>query len=123
MTFEWQQLKTGKSNSNTDELTDPQWALVPMLANTAEGIEWFANAPPLYLHASAGRCGSLELPGVSQEHLVLLMQAPPIAQSAFARHEKDPSYFGNQTDLKRFLEISNYPAPTSDIVAHAGGRH
>ena len=87
MTFEWQQLKTGKSNSNTDELTDPQWALVPMLANAAEGIEWFANAPPLYLHASAGRCGSLELPGVSQEHLALLMQAPPIAQSAFARHE------------------------------------
>jgi len=40
-----------------------------------------------------------------------------IGRAAFARHEKDPSYFGNQTDLKRFLEISSYPAPTSDIVA------
>ena len=87
MAFEWQQVKAGKDARLTDDFADPQWALVPMLANPAEGIEWFANAPPLYLHTSAGLCGLLELPGVSTEHLSLLMQAPPIAQSSFARHE------------------------------------
>jgi hypothetical protein len=88
--FEWQQVKTGKANAsaaNPDELADPKWVLAPKLVTPAEGIEWFANAPPLYLHASAGLCGSLELPGVSQEHLSLLMQAPPMAQSSFTRHE------------------------------------
>ena len=87
MAFEWQQVKVGKTVSTNDEFADPKWALTPMLASPVEGIEWFANAPPLYLHTSAGLCGTLELPGVSQEHLALLMQAPPIAQSTFARHE------------------------------------
>jgi hypothetical protein len=87
MVFEWQQVKATQQDTNVDEFADPKWALVPLLANAADGIEWFANTPPLYLHASAGLCGSLELPGVSQEHLALLMQAPAIAQSTFARHE------------------------------------
>jgi hypothetical protein len=87
LAFEWQQVKVGQNVSATDEFADPKWALVPMLANPAEGIEWFANAPPLYLHTSAGLCGAMELPGVSTEHLSLLMQAPTIAQSTFARHE------------------------------------
>jgi SWIM zinc finger len=73
MTFEWQQVKVGKNAPASDELADPKWALTPLLASPAEGLEWFANAPPLYLHPSAGLCGSLELPGVSQEHLSLLM--------------------------------------------------
>ena len=85
--FEWQRVKPAKTGVGTDDLADPKWALVATLVGATEGIEWFANAPPLYLHVSAGLCGSLELPGVSQEHLSLLMQAPPIAQSAFARHE------------------------------------
>ena len=85
--FEWQQVKPGKDAAPTNEFADPKWALVPMLTSPAEGIEWFANVPPLYLHSAAGLCGSLELPGVPVEHLSLLMQAPPIAQSTFARHE------------------------------------
>lgn len=89
--FEWQQAKVAPhhftSPAHADALADPKWALVPLLASPVEGLEWFANAPPLYLHASAGLCGRLELPGVSQEHLSLLMQAPPIAQSSFARYE------------------------------------
>ena len=40
-----------------------------------------------------------------------------IGQPAFARHEKEPNYLGNQTDLKRFFEVSRYPTATSDIVA------
>ena len=87
MSFEWRQAKVSKDPGHKTEMDDPHWALVPVLANPAPGMEWFANLPPLYLHASAGLCGSLELPGVSTEHLSLLMQAPPIAQSSFARHE------------------------------------
>jgi hypothetical protein len=37
--------------------------------------------------------------------------------AAFARHEKEPNYLGNQTDLKKFLDASSYPASGSDIVA------
>jgi hypothetical protein len=40
-----------------------------------------------------------------------------IGAAAFTRHEKEPDYLGNQTDLKRFFDISSYPAPGSDIVA------
>jgi len=37
--------------------------------------------------------------------------------AAFARHEKEPNYLGNQTDLKNFVDASSYPAPGSDVVA------
>jgi len=40
-----------------------------------------------------------------------------IGAAAFTRHEKEPDYLGNQTDLKRLLDTSGYPAPGSDIVA------
>jgi hypothetical protein len=40
-----------------------------------------------------------------------------IGRAAFARQEQEPNYLGNQTDLKRFLDVSQYPAPSSDIVA------
>ena len=66
---------------------EPSWTLTPQLPDEARGAQCFANAPPLYLHASAGLCGPLEMPGVPAEHLLLLMKAPPIPQSAFALHE------------------------------------
>jgi hypothetical protein len=37
--------------------------------------------------------------------------------AAFTRHEKEPNYLGNQIDLKRFFDTTDYPAPGSDIVA------
>ncbi len=84
--FEWQPIKPKKTDAS-QQPDDPQWRLLPKLVQDVNGLEWFANAPPLYLQSGAGLCGVLELPGVSQEHLALMMQAPPIAQSAFARHE------------------------------------
>ncbi len=84
--FEWQQVQPKKTDES-QKSDDPQWRLSPKLAQAVTGLEWFANAPPLYLQSSTGLCGVLELPGVSQEHLSLLMKAPPIAQSTFARHE------------------------------------
>jgi hypothetical protein len=66
---------------------EPMWTLTPQLPNETLGAQCFANSPPLYLHASAGLCGPLEMPGVSAEHLQLLLKAPPIPQSAFSLHE------------------------------------
>lgn len=38
-------------------------------------------------------------------------------KSAFARHEKEPGFLGNQTDLKKFFDVSEYLSGNSDIVA------
>jgi hypothetical protein len=38
-------------------------------------------------------------------------------KEAFARHEKEPNYLGNQTALKQFFDTSQYPTAGSDIVA------
>ncbi|MGH6627471.1 MAG: hypothetical protein ACRECD_13215, partial [Burkholderiaceae bacterium] len=70
---------------------EPIWALKPGLVGTdgetSSDADWFGNTPPLYLDADAGLCGPVEAPGISVEHLSLLLKAPPIPQSAFALHE------------------------------------
>ncbi len=38
-------------------------------------------------------------------------------KDAFARHEKEPNYRGNLTDLKPFFDVTSYPTAQSDIVA------
>jgi len=67
--------------------SEPSWALTPQLPDAASGAQWFANTPPLYLNVRTGVCGPVEMPGISAEHLQLLIKAPPIPQSAFALHE------------------------------------
>ena len=67
--------------------TEPSWALAPQRSDADAGSQWFFNNPPLYLDAKAGVYGLLEMPGVSNAHLALLLSAPPIPQSAFAQHE------------------------------------
>lgn len=84
--FDWHAVKES-STASPEALGDPLWMLRPQLVNADTGIDWFANTPPLYLHLAAGLCGPVELPGVSAEHLSLLLKAPPIPQSAFAKHE------------------------------------
>ena len=80
MAWKWSEVTTLAS-------PEPLWTLRPQLANAANAAQWFANTPPLYLDADAGLCGPVETPGISPEHLSLLLKAPPIPQSAFAKHE------------------------------------
>lgn len=40
-----------------------------------------------------------------------------IGKAAFERHQKEPHQSTSQMNLGRFLDVSVYPAPTSDIVA------
>ena len=84
--FAWHEVKAAPAvHSDAPSTHDPLWALEPVLA--ADGTACFANTPPLYLNTTTSQCGSLTLPGVSTEHLALLIKAPPIPQSAFERHE------------------------------------
>ncbi len=64
---------------------DPLWVLHASL--TPPSAQWYANSPPLYLDIEAGQCGQVQSPGVSDEHLALLLNAPRIPQSALAQHE------------------------------------
>jgi hypothetical protein len=66
---------------------EPLWALRSQLADAGSKAQWFANTPPLYLDQDRGTCGPVEVRGMSAEHLNLLLKAPPIPQSDFARHE------------------------------------
>lgn len=38
-------------------------------------------------------------------------------KTAFARHDKEPGFLGNQNDLKKFFDVSEYLSGNSDIVA------
>ena len=78
---------------------EPLWALRATLSPAHEEekahaaqtrsatADWYPNTPPLYLDATRGECGPVEVPGLSAEHLGLLLKAPPIPQSSFALHE------------------------------------
>ena len=48
----------------------------------------------------------------SQTHRGNLM-----GKKAFEKQEKTPNYMGNITDLRRFFDVSRYPATNSDVVA------
>ena len=74
----WQWNQVGNPNEPA-----PLWQLAFQKPPTKAHVQWFANTPPLYLDPDAGLCGPLEAAGVPQQHLDLLVQAPPIPQSAF----------------------------------------
>ena len=82
-----------------NEVTPPKasealWALRATLRADGEdasyppaSAHWYPNTPPLYLDPAIGEYGPVEVPGLSAQHLALLLKAPPIPQSAFALHE------------------------------------
>lgn len=90
-------LRWSWQETTANDATEPLWRLQaqiehsspvePGSQSTPESTQWFANTPPLYLDGNAGLCGAIEVPGMSAEHLSLLVQAPPIPESAFALHE------------------------------------
>ncbi len=64
---------------------DPLWMLHASMSPAS--AQWYANNPPLYLDSEALVCGRVQSPGVSDEHLALLLNAPRIPQSALTAHE------------------------------------
>ena len=89
--WQWAQVGTASISkprrAAPTEVAEPTWTLSPLLPEAVRGASWFANQPPLYLHEGSGVVGVLEMPGVSAEHLQLLIKAPPIPQSALALQE------------------------------------
>lgn len=41
-----------------------------------------------------------------------------VGEADFARHEREPTYRGNVTDLRTLVDVAPYPTPHSDLVAH-----
>ncbi len=80
ITWHWNEVTSPNS-------PEPMWQLRSQLADAGSKAQWFANTPPLYLDQDSATCGPVEVPGMSAEHLALLLKAPPIPQSDFARHE------------------------------------
>jgi hypothetical protein len=90
--------------------------LVRSFVTDADGVVDMASGTSLVNHRTplSERWGGWYVTGThgAQTHRGNLS-----GRAAFAQHEKEPNYLGNQTDLKRFFEVSNYPAATSDIAA------
>ena len=62
--------------------SEPVWTLQPRLAHSSENAQVYANHPPLYLDAVQGTCGLAQTQGIAPEQLPLLLNAPPMPQSA-----------------------------------------
>jgi superfamily II DNA or RNA helicase len=59
---------------------EPAWILQPTLAS--DTAQLYANQPPLYLDLASGACGLARSEGIAPEQLSLLLNAPPMPQSA-----------------------------------------
>ncbi|MBL9168372.1 MAG: hypothetical protein JNN07_11575 [Verrucomicrobiales bacterium] len=90
--------------------------LVRSFVTDADGVVDMASGTSLVNHRTplSERWGGWYVTGThgAQTHRGNLS-----GREAFARHEKEPNYLGNQIDLKRFFDVSRYPAAASDIVA------
>ena len=59
---------------------EPVWTLETQTRSPSAQI--YANHPPLYLDAAKGTCGLAQTQGIAPEQLPLLLNAPPMPQSA-----------------------------------------
>ena len=90
--------------------------LVRSFATDESGVADLLSGASMVNHRSPleERWGGWYVSGVhgSQTHRGNL-----IGKAAFDRQEKEPNYLGNRSDLREFFNVSEYPVPTSDIVA------
>ena len=64
--------------------SEPVWTLQSQLVNSTENAQVYANHPPLYLDTAQGLCGLAQTQGIAPGQLPLLLNAPPMPQSAIA---------------------------------------
>ncbi|WP_394788849.1 SNF2-related protein [Rhodoferax sp.] len=98
---------------------EPVWQLQPQLGAGRSTARLYANHPPLYLDLARGECGPARTQGIAPEHLPLLLNAPPVPQSALLPF---------QAPLLRRLGAvavppSLKPLPTVQGVAPSGHLH
>ena len=90
--------------------------LVRSFATDEDGVVDSSSGTSLVNHRTplAERWGGWYVTGTSggQAHRGNLF-----GKAGFAKHEQDPNAAGDLEELKRFLDVSRYPGPHSDIVA------
>jgi superfamily II DNA or RNA helicase len=67
----------------------PGWTLRAKLHDATAGVKLFLNTPPLYLDSAGGLCGAVEVPGISEAQLAVLLKAPALQPSALKQHQLD----------------------------------
>ena len=72
--------------------TEPDWALRATLAHTGPpgrgpGVTVCLNHPPLYLDRAQDRCGPVQVEGIPQAQLDLLLKAPPMQAVTLQKHQ------------------------------------
>ena len=89
---------------------EPLWALRPD-PESAPGVSYFPNTPPLYLDLDRAEFGFTMLPGLTPDRVALLLKAPPIPLSAFG---------SQQTRLLRSLGDLPLPPVVKPVVVIRG---
>ncbi len=91
---------------------EPRWTLHAQLAGSSSA-QLYANSPPLYLDEARGTCGLALTQGVPPAQLQLLLNAPPLRQSAL------PTF---QASLLQHLSAVALPPTMQDIATVRGVR-
>jgi superfamily II DNA or RNA helicase len=78
MDLHWQKLPSPQGGS-------PGWTLRGQLGRSSAKL--CLNNPPLYLDASRGLCGPVQVDGVAPSQLDVLLKAPPLKASALEKHQ------------------------------------
>jgi len=75
--------------------SEPSWALRATLTTTHANTPVSANAklclnsPPLYLDAEQGLCGAVQVQGIPEAQLGILLKSPPLKAAALQKHQVD----------------------------------
>jgi len=67
--------------------SEPAWSLRARLADAASSARLCLNTPPLYLDAAQGLCGPVQVPGLSDAQLAVLLKSPPLKADALKKHQ------------------------------------
>ena len=65
----------------------PGWTLRARLHDAPAQAKLFLNTPPLYLDSAQGLCGVVQVPGLSEAQLTVLLKAPVLQPFALKKHQ------------------------------------
>ncbi|QTN26256.1 DEAD/DEAH box helicase [Rhodoferax sp. AJA081-3] len=65
----------------------PGWTLRARLHDAPATAKLFLNTPPLYLDSTNGLCGVVQVPGMSEAQLAVLLKTPVLQASALKKHQ------------------------------------
>ena len=66
---------------------EPAWSLRARLAEADNSARLCLNNPPLYLDGAQGVCGPVQVPGLSDAQLAVLLKSPPLKAAALKKHQ------------------------------------